>query len=127
MKKCYSTDEESYNLSDLGDVIDSLECNGELTVGQSYYEADAVPFTSADLVSSGNVGTILEVLDDSAYEQIGEVYDYQCMKVTKEAKAELNTLLMVWAEKHMAISRFYFVKNSVKKFVTEEDIKTHTA
>ena len=121
MDKCYSVDEENYNLTEIGDVLDQLDLDGNLVVGHSYWEADAEELTPEYVITS-NLESVLEQLDDRVYEDLGEVYDNDFMGASADAKAELKTLLIEWTSKHVNISRYYIVKNSVEKFITDEDI-----
>jgi hypothetical protein len=119
--KCYSIDEECYNMTGLDEVIDALSSDDNLVVGHSYWEADAEQMTSENAINS-TLHQLLDCFDESAYEVIGDAYDNQFSAVSEDAKAELKKLLTDWSDKHIKLSRYYLVKNSVEKFITEEDI-----
>ncbi|WP_019573402.1 hypothetical protein [Curvibacter lanceolatus] len=117
--KCYSLDNEEFNHDSLGDLLDSMI---EPAVGDVYYEADCRPFTNADVVSRHEVDSILERLDEQAYEEIGEVFDNEFSNVTQEAKAELLALLTAWADKHVSLEHYWKItgKSREMKLTAEE-------
>lgn len=121
--KCYSIDGENYNLTGVGEMFDQLKCDGEFAVGRSYHEADAVPISHRQLINKFTIGGLLETLDDRGGDLVGEVFDNDYSNASNDAEKELYDLLVGWAEKHVDISRYYLVKNSVEKFVTDLDIQ----
>ena len=123
-RKCYSTDEEYYNFCTFSEVVDSLLIDGDNEVGRSYWEADAIPVTHEYVIKNG-LQCILEQLDETCRDDIGDTYDYEYTSTSKEAKDELQSLLVAWGKKHVDISKYYFVKNSVEKQLTAEDITEH--
>jgi hypothetical protein len=114
--KCYSIDEESYNITDFGDLLDSME---DPKVGDTYYEADAIPLSFSDFI---HTEYILEQIDDWAYEEVGEYYDFEFANVSTEAKIEFEKLISEWAEKHVTEFPYFKVRNSVEKQLTQDDI-----
>jgi len=118
--KCYSLDNEEFNHDSLGDLLDSMV---DPAVGDIYYEADCRPFTRADVVSRHDVDSILERLDEQAYEEIGEVFDSEFSNVTQEAKAELLALLTAWADKHVSLGRYWKITGKSREMrLTAEDL-----
>ncbi len=119
MSKCYSVNEEDYSFTEMEEVLDHFECQtDDLILGATYWEAEAIPYTP-DMIVGGE--HILEFIDERAYEEIGEIYDNT--KATPEAVKELHDFIITWAEKYTDISRFWKVKNSTQKTITESDIK----
>jgi hypothetical protein len=126
MSKCYSADEESFNIDDFSEVIDKLENNaieGQSIVGMKYWEADAIPYTHVDVISSHSVYNLLEDLDCQMGDEIPE-FDYLYTEASKEAREELLKLLLQWAEKHVDVSRYYKVRNVVQKTIEADDLES---
>ena len=119
--KCYSTDEENFEL-EFSYVIDELSGEYESLIGLSYWVADAVEFTNADVIHTYEVDSLLENLDERASDQLGEVFDNDYSTTSPEAKQELLTFLLQWAEKHVNLSRYYLVKNTKELKITQEDL-----
>lgn len=115
--KCYSVDNETFNMTDFSELHDQLGDLGEQT---AYWEADAIPILHTNVMSSSNIDDLLTTLDERAGEDIGEVYDDCYVVVSKPAKEELLALLLAWSEKHVDISRYYYVKNIIEKKIVEE-------
>ncbi len=118
-RKCYSTDDEMFNCDSFGDLVDSIDGPA---VGDTYYEADCRSVAVTDFVSRMSVDSILESMDESLYDQIGESFDSECSDVTAEAKAELLSFLSAWAEKHVNVKRYWLIvgKSREKQFTAED-------
>lgn len=117
--KCYSIDEENFNMTEFSEVIDQFDGDH---LGKTYWEGDALPVKHSDVIWNGQVSHMLEGLDEQAHELIGEVYDYQYSEVSDSAKQEFKEFLFQWASKNVDLSRFYFVKNVVKKEISQKDL-----
>lgn len=115
---CYSTDEELFNLESIGDVVDYLTSETDSPLGATYWRGDKVPLTLAECI---DVGSFLEMCDERAYEEIGEVYDNCFTDVTDEEKKELAELLTEWAKKRVNM-RFWKVINVQELKLTAEDL-----
>ena len=125
MNKCYSTDEENYNFNSFDEVIDDLVCSGNLEVGREYYEADAVPFLACNFVDR-NLDYMLENLDQQIYEELGECWDTELTGVKFDnpiAYKELNDFLVEWIKNNTRLEKFYLVRNSVTKTITDKDVE----
>ena len=120
-EKCYSLDGEDYNCTTFSELIDNLQNNHENIVGVEYYEADAVSITHYDVVSEQQE-SLLEIFDARANDMLGEIFDWDYTAVDESAKDELRNLLIQWANKHVDLSRYYFVKNSIVKIVNSDDV-----
>ena len=117
LEYCYSLDEECYH-SDFSDIADDLE------VGTMYHKAEKTPYESSSFVSEYFISEILKMIDERVGDAIhGEFYgDYYFSGVSKEAQEELKDLVAKWSEKHVDLSRFFKVKNSVALWATEDDL-----
>ena len=123
MSKCYSTDGEMYDMSEICEVVDRLSCNDELKVGRIYHEADVEKLRHTHIFTAMQITDILEYVDDSVAELVGgEYYIDHFSTASDQAKAELTIMLAAWTEKHVNIHKYCIVKNSVRKFITEQDI-----
>jgi len=122
--KCYSVNEEEFDITDFSDVIYQLlnqlgvDCASSL-IGATYWEADAHPLEYEDVIS---VDWFLEDCDQRAYEEIGEVFDNDFSGCTEQAKKELEELLLSWCEKHVNLP-YWKVENVVKKVIIKEDLE----
>ena len=124
MNKCYSVNEEDYNMTEFSEVLDELECCGELEVGREYQEADAIPHSVPEFVHS-NLDYMLESLDQNCFDDLGELWDNELTSVkfdNPSAYKELETFMIDWIEKNTRYSSFWKVKNSVTKLITQDDI-----
>lgn len=116
---CYSLDEENYNMTEFGDVIDQLTSDSETSpIGATYWKAEAHPFSHSDVV---DVDSFLEQCDERAYDEIGEVFGNNFSNVDDEAKKELEALLLAWCEKHIDLN-YWTVRNSQEMKITEGDL-----
>ena len=73
-KLCYSRDNETFNVDNIGDLMDDMASDDALEEGAVYYEADCTDMTHEYVVSGFSVDNLLEELDNSAYDDIGEVF-----------------------------------------------------
>lgn len=118
----YSRDDEDFRHTDLGAFMDSLESDGELVPGRKYFEVDVQPMTHEHVISEHEVFSLLERLDESAYEDVGEVADNDYYGVSAEARAELRQALIAWADKHVRLGywRITSTKAREKEFTAAE-------
>lgn len=124
MEKCYSIDEECFNLNNIGEVIEQIENDlneDETPLGRYYWEDDAIPFTHSDIVSPSIVGYFLESLDESLGD---EVVEFDCLysDVSHEEKKILTDLIKDWAEKYVNIGRYYRITNVQEKTIEADDL-----
>lgn len=119
MELCYSIDDENYNLTSIGDVLDDLRCEGRLEVGAVYYEADCRPMSASDVFS---VSQFLEDIGERMYDEVGEIAD-SYPSVSSEGREELKTFMLDWVNKHADPSRYWLViGKSREKQVTAADL-----
>lgn len=112
--ECWSADEENYNCTSLGELLDN---NGHLIVGSIVWRGEAhVPATSR-LIDAEDV---VCVMADRASDIAGEYADgYPC--ATTQARAELEAFLDTWVARHCPPT-FYEVKNSKPYTLTADDL-----
>ena len=109
----WSHDGERFSYDTLGELLD---CN-ELQVGDTVYTGDGETPDPAGWVDADD---IIEQLACRAYDDCGEVAeDYP--EVSKEAKAELESLLEAWVRKHCTPT-FYMIKDVQEYVITAEDL-----
>lgn len=73
--------------------------------------------TAFDLIDADN---IIDGMTDRAWDFCGEAADLG-VNVSDEGKAELQTLLQAWFDKHVTAS-FYQVTNQEQYTITQEDV-----
>lgn len=119
MDICYSINEEDFNLTSVEDVLDTLDDEGRLRVGEVYYEADCRRMVADDVFS---VEQVLEDMGERLYEEVGEIAD-DYPAVTPDAKAELKEFLFAWVEKHANPNQYWLVVGKPReKRVTADDL-----
>ena len=116
---CYSLDEELFNLESMGDVVDAITNSTDEPVGATYWRGEKKELTPKDCI---DVGSFLEMCDERAYDEIGEVYDNCFTDVTESEKQELHMLITEWAKKCVNI-RYWKVLNTEELKLTAEDIE----
>lgn len=99
----------------MSDVLFSMD---DPQVGDTYYEADAIPFDTKKVIYIDN---ILEQLDEWMYDNIGESYDNDFSNCTDDAKLQLVKYLKHWIDNHIG-SNYYTVENVVEKQLTSGDL-----
>jgi len=119
MDICYSINEEDFNLTSVGDVLDALDDEGWLEEGAAYWEADCRRMQASDVFS---VEQVLEGMGERLYEEVGEIAD-DYPAVPPEAKAELKAFLTAWVEKHAPPNQYWLVIGKPReKRVTADDL-----
>jgi len=119
MKTVYSRNDEDFNFEEVGDVLDDMRSDDGLSVGDVYYEADAVDVDHATYIDATG---ILEMLDERAYDEIGECYNADYSGASQIAKQELYALLVDWSKKHVNLNYWIIKGKSRELKVTQEDI-----
>ena len=115
---CYSTNEENFQHESMGELLDYLDGETEDKIGATYWRGEKVALSYADCI---DVDSFLEMCDERAYEEIGEVYDYCFTDVTEAEKMELGELITEWAKKRVNI-RYWKVLNVQELKITAEDL-----
>jgi hypothetical protein len=118
---CYSTDEEYFNYTEFGDLLDELYSNSpdDQIIGMSYWRGEQVELKHSECI---DIDGFLEMCDERAYDEIGECYEYCFSDVTDEEKKELKTLIEDWAKRCVNI-RYWKVLNSQDLKITAEDLR----
>lgn len=124
---CYSRDDEDFSFTELGDLMQDLDNDGELEPGRVYYEADCTPITHEYIVSEHEITHLLENLDEQVYEEVGEISDCDYTGVSVEAANELRQLVKAWAEKHVALRYWRIDGKSRAKTFSKEEIEEYFA
>lgn len=114
----YGVDDERLDYTSLDDVFDALDREGRFLVDEVYYEADVVPVQNGEFLK---VGDVLELADDSLYQEIGECADAEYCGVSKEARSELQALLLAWERKHVELNYLRVVGKVRERRVMSSD------
>jgi len=125
MEKCYSVDEECFNISDMGELIDRVEDNldeGESAIGKKYWQADAVPVLHKHIIADDDIIGFLETLDEQ-FDEFIEEPDSVYSDVPKEAVTELRDVVLAWADKYVTEGRYYKVINVQERLIEIEDLE----
>lgn len=110
----WSTDEETYNIDSLGDLIRDYDIEAGTTV---YYGKAAKPSASSFI----DTDDIIEDAQNRASDNYGEFAECFLDDITDEAKKELNDFLSAWMEKYGVVT-FYMVEEPKEYVVTEQDV-----
>lgn len=114
----WSTDEETYNLDTLDDVLEYLLWDNEPAelVGGEVYYGTAKPYSTEWV----DAAFVIDNISERAYDEAGE-WALDFPNVSEKAKGELQTFLSEWQEKHCDAG-FYRVVNAQKYIITQEDV-----
>lgn len=124
-KKCYSLNNEEFNYDELDEAIRDAIDDPKINIGDvvTVYEGDAVPFKCGDFV-----GSILDDITNTAYDEGGEYSEDYLADVTKEEEADLNKrvadVVNQWADDYGYQPKFYRVDNAKElqaKFIGGDD------
>jgi hypothetical protein len=114
----YSRDDETFDYTSLGGLIDAEE----LQVGDTYYEGEAYVLDMTALTNNF-INNILENLDEIVFSETGYgdyVHETFC-HVSDQAKKELSDFLIEWDKKHIK-TNYWVVTKSVQKTIEEGDL-----
>ncbi len=114
----YSTDEELYQYESIGDVVDHINSETDTPIGATYWRGEKKELTHVECI---DIDAFLEMCDERAYDEIGEIYDNCFADVTEEEKMELGELITAWAKKRVNM-RFWKVVNVQEMRLTAEDL-----
>lgn len=118
-KECWSRDEENFNYSNLGELLETYD---ELKPGDVVFVGDAKQPKVGRLCDAEDV---CDMIADRAYD-IGGDYAEDCADVGLDAKAELNALLEGWIKKHCNLN-FWEVVNVRRYELTADDFPQEAA
>lgn len=127
MSLCFSRDDESFNFTELGDLMDDMASDDVLEPGAVYYEADFTPITHDYIIGKRIIENLLESCDEEVYEEVGEDYDNDYRDVNEEAIEELRSLVADWAKKHVRLNCWRIDGKSREKTFTKEEIEEYFA
>lgn len=120
--KCYSTNNEQFDHSDLSDVLTELDDDGRLEPGVVIYEADAFKRPAGFFF---DIDMLFENMGESAHDAGGEYAD-DFPDVSEGARAELEDIIKNWLDRNVEV-RFYSVRNARPIEVTAAMIAEHRA
>ena len=121
LKKCYSLNDEEFNYSSFGDMLESMD--DEPKVGRVYWEADCTTLAPIDAAQYVSADGLIEQMEQGLYDEIGECASDAFGGVTPEAKLELDAFLLAWVEKNSDLSRYWkIVGGSRECRITAEDL-----
>lgn len=115
---CYSEDGETFRD---GDLVEALRNSDAAVPGRTIYLGKSASLDVAGLFSTES---ILELMSEMACDEVGDAAlgDWP-NHVSDEAVAELEAMLVRWAEKHVMADAPYRVVDVVEHVVTEDDLK----
>jgi hypothetical protein len=116
----YSTDQENFNLDSVGEVLDSLNIDGEALVGQSYWVGEKHQHPASYYFSDA-AEHLLEQAQCQADDDAGEHAESFTKGVIDIARKELDDFVQAWADKHLSVD-FWTVRNVREIKLTEEDL-----
>lgn len=116
---CYSTDEELFSHESMGELLDYLEGKTDDKLGATYWRGEKKELTHTECL---DISGFLEMCDERAAEEIGEIYNHCFTDVGDEAKNELGDLVLAWAKKHVKL-RYWKVLNVKELKITAEDLE----
>lgn len=116
MTTYYSVDDDIF-FPDKKSVFDVLYGNNSFVLGAVYYSADVSPVTTEDF--SYDPDFITEHFDVMLSDIVGEEYLDTFLKVSEEARLELQQMLTTWIDNHIDLP---FMRDSKQHHVTSKDI-----
>jgi hypothetical protein len=114
---CYSADGETFSHESLGALID----NDELQVGDTYYEADSEPLKAGDCLRPHVIENLLECMDERLWDLANAMPDNPFSGVSPEARNELRSLVLAWAERHVDLTRYWHIVGEPRQCVLTPD------
>ena len=129
MEYRYSTDEEFFNFESEEECLDSIINNSNDSlpdlIGQEvvFWKGKIVEQKSSDFVTTYEVDSFLEALNERANSECGESAEDFAYNVPKEAQEELLKFMEEWSDKHLQCW-FYAVTDveEVKVVITQDII-----
>lgn len=117
--KCYSFNGETYTL-DFESVLDDMRETDTLTVGLTYYEADAKQFNPSDFLSEFAAENLLESMSEHAWEEAGEIAE-GWPSVDPARQAELQKIIANWVDKNLDC-HFFLAINPAQREISADDL-----
>ncbi|WP_175760472.1 hypothetical protein [Burkholderia anthina] len=115
VRTTWSRDNEYFSCDALDELLDMHD---DLAVGDVVYFGDVAPIPTKHLCDADD---IIDMLGERAYDEVGEAAD-DYPNISPEAKAELESLIAGWIEKH-AKPTFYSVINVREHIITAADME----
>lgn len=118
----WSTNQEDFNHQSLGEALESLDNDGDLTEGRIIWFGECVRPDPTKYICAAD---ILETIGNAAYDDGGEhAEDYPT--VSNQAEAKLDAFLSAWLTKHCQ-PNFWMVENVKEYIVTAADVAEYGA
>lgn len=117
----YSRTLDEWNAYSLNEVLTLLQDDEQLQVGTVIYSCEPQYAEHSDFFDAESV---IYDADNRAYGEYQEHAELYLEKVTDEAKAELQRLLIDWANRNVAEPLFYHCSNIQPVTVTQGMIDT---
>lgn len=117
----WSTDEETYQdqcESIEHAISEAMNSGREFDVGQVLYIGEAIPVTADQLIDAD---VVIETMQCRAYDACGESAECYLDGVTKEQRAQLEAILVSWADS-VEKPNFWEIGKVVKHTITAEDL-----
>lgn len=123
MIHAYSLNGEDW--SDWDEFID--RCYNDIDepnlVGTNYYMGDMVPVVASDAVTSYVIDSLLDNLDATMSDKLGEYYDGDAFySVGATKKEELSKILSDWVNANVTIRDCYVVEDVKEMVLTATDV-----
>jgi len=118
----YSLDDETFDLTSVASVLQTLSAAGKLAAGTVFYAAESQPIRTDALF---DVPEILDLVDERAYEAVGEHYNNEFSTAGAPARRELAQLLAAWAERHVVPATWRQRGASRAVAVSAQDLLRH--
>lgn len=123
MEKCYSTNGEDFNYTDVGEVLDAMDNDGNLVEGAVYYEHDSEVVRFTHYL---NAARLLEYAEEQLCDEVGEAGE-DAFLVGVDATEQLDSLLSAWVAKHLKGQYWRCVGKRREIKVTASDVAEHAA
>lgn len=116
----YSRDGEYFNDTEIGDLFDEVKhqaIDDGVKVGEHFtiYQGESTRFGHSSFI---NMGYIIEIIQESAYDTAGEYGEDYLSDLTHKKAKELESLIVGWFDENVAKPKFYDI-NNIKEIKTE--------
>lgn len=117
MSQCYSLNDEDYKFSSIEELVERYADEEDKTEGiVTFYGGDIVKYKASDFFHNG---LMIEILQNDAWDELGEVSEKYLDDTTEEQTSELGkeikSVIDKWADKYSKHPEFYGV-NNIKKY-----------
>lgn len=116
----YGNDDENFPYEGIGELIDAIQSDRDIEVGDTFYVHEFRRVEADDLF---DVDTILDRAECRLDDIVGENYDDQlCRSVTKTAQENLHKFLEEWFKANVPYEKYWIPigKSTEMKFTAED-------